>query len=191
MPLERTTFESTLPPNEDMHVSIINFNYADTLVRLCDLPKAVRKSFGRYNNCNTIYDGCQHVHHKLATNDIILGVDNTNQIQNEGFRGEETVLNYLVKSQTNTGLGDMVDTRCAELIHKARIISIYGMSIGETDATWWKEIGKRLMQDSAVRVLYFPYVSDISTELPIRQINRRNQYVRQLCQHLGVKFNDV
>lgn len=191
VPLERTTLESSLPSNEDVHVSIINFNYTDTLSRLCSLPKAVKKSMGRFDNRNTIYEGCQHVHHKLVTNDIILGVDNPSQILNEGFRSSEALLNFIVKPQTNTGLGNMVDTRCADLIRNARIISIYGMSIGETDTTWWKDIGKRLMHDNAVRVLYFPYFGDISNEFPIRQINHRTKYVRQLCQHLGVKYNDV
>ena len=146
---------------------------------------------GRYNNRNTIYEGCQHVHHELATNDIIMGVDNPNQIRNESFRGNETVLNYLVKPQTNAGMGNMVDSSCVNLIHSARIICIYGMSIGETDTTWWKEIGKRLMQDSAVRVLYFPYDSDIADMLPIQLPLRCSEHISQLCQHLGVKRNDV
>ena len=189
--LERTTLENELPPNEDVHVSIINFNYTNTLGRLCDLPKSVMKSMGRFDNRNTIYEGCQHVHHQLESNDIILGVDNANQIFNDRFRTDETVMNYLIKPQTNTGLGNMVDTRCVELIRNARIICIYGMSIGETDTTWWKEIGNRLMRDNAVRVLYFPYANDIANVLPIQMSLHRTQQVRHLCKFLGVKYNDV
>ena len=182
--------ESSLPL-EDVHVSIINFNYTNTLGRLCDLPKSVMKSMGRYDNRNTIFDGCQHVHHQLESNDIILGVDNINQIMNERFRADETVMNYLIKPQTNTGLGNMVDTRCAELIRSARVICIYGMSIGETDTTWWKEIGNRLMRDHSVRVLYFPYSNDITNVLPIQLPLRRTRQIRHLCKFLGVKSNDV
>lgn len=187
---EQVELESSLPL-EDAHVSIINFNYTNTLDRLCDLPKSVGKNMGRYDNRVTIYDGCHHVHHKLDSNDIILGVDNVNQISNESFRGDETVQNYLIKPQTNTGFGNMVDTRCAKLISNARIINIYGMSIGETDATWWKIIANRLMKDNNVRVLYFPYVHEITTDLPIQQTLKRNQQIRHLCKNLGVKPNDV
>lgn len=188
---ERIELENSLPPNEDVHVSIINFNYTDTLDRLCDLPKAVGKNMGRYDNRSTIYDGCQHIHHKLKSNDIILGVDNVNQIKNESFRSDETVQNYLIKPQANTGLGNMVDTRCVELIRNARVICIFGMSIGETDTTWWKEIGNRLMKDTGVRVLYYPFINDIADVLPIQQPLRRNQQIRHLCKFLGVKPNDV
>lgn len=187
---ERVELESSLPL-EDSHMSIINFNYTNTLDRLCDLPKSVGKNMGRYDNRSTIFDGYHHVHHKLDSNDIILGVDNANQIMNENFRNDETVQNYLIKPQTNTGLGNMVDSRCFDLIRHARIICIYGMSIGETDITWWKEIGNRLMKDNNVRVLYFPFVSDIANVLPIQQTLRRNQQIRHLCKYLGVKANDV
>ena len=187
---ERVALENSLP-SEDVHVNIINFNYTNTLDRLCDLPKNVGKNMGRYDNRNTIYDGCQHVHHKLESNDILLGVDNANQILNESFRGNETMQNYLIKPQTNTGLGTMVDARCAEIIRKARIICIYGMSIGETDAIWWKEIGNRLMNDNNVRILFFPFISNIADVLPIQQTLFRNQQVRNLCRFLGVKSNDV
>lgn len=183
--------ESSLPSNEDVHVSIINFNYTNTLDRLCNLPKSVGMIIGRFDNRSTIYDGCQHIHHKLESNDIILGVDNATQILNESFRGDETVQNYLIKPQTNTGLGNMVDTRCKELIRKARIICIYGMSIGETDATWWKEIGNRLMKDNGVRVLYYPFIRDIANVLPIQLTLMRTQQIRHLCKFLGVKPNDV
>ena len=187
---DRVELENSLP-SEDVHVNIINFNYTNTLDRLCDLPKNVGKNMGRHDNRITIYDGCQHVHHKLESKDIILGVDNANQILNERFRGDETVQNYLIKPQTNTGLGNMVDARCAEIIRRARIICIYGMSIGETDTTWWKEIGNRLLTDNTVRVLFFPFVSDIDDVLPIQQPLRRNQQMRHLCKFLGVKPNDV
>ena len=187
---ERIELEGNLPV-EDSHVSIINFNYTDTLARLCDLSKSVGKNMGRYDNRSTIYDGCQHVHHRLESNDIILGVDNSTQILNERFRGDEMVQNYLIKPQTNTGMGNMVDTYCLELIRKARVISIYGMSIGETDSTWWKEIGNRLIKDNNVRVLYFPFVSDIANVLPIQQTLLRNQQISKLCKFFGVKSNDV
>lgn len=187
---ERVELESSLPI-EDVHVTIINFNYTNTLDRLCDLPKNVGKNIGRYDNRSTIYDGCLHVHHCLESNDIILGVDNVNQILNETFRGDETVQNYLIKPQTNTGLGNMVDARCAEKIRNARIICIYGMSIGETDTTWWKEIGNRLMNDNKVRVLFYPFISNIADVLPIQQTLLRNRQMRHLCKCLGVKFDDV
>lgn len=187
---ERIEVEKSLPLEYET-VSIINFNYTDTLNRLCDLKKFLGKLIGQYDNRNIIYNGCLHVHHKLENNDILLGVDNPAQILNEKLRGGEELMNYLIKPQTNVEMGNMVDTRCVELIRNARIISIYGMSIGETDTTWWKEIGNRLMKDNSVRVLYYPFISNIDSVLPIQMPILRREQLRNLCKFLNVKPDDV
>lgn len=187
---ERIEVEKSLPL-ENENVSIINFNYTDTLNRLCDLKKFLGKPIGLYDSRHIIYNGCLHVHHKLENNDILLGVDNPAQILNEKLRGGEELMNYLIKPQTNVEMGNMVDTRCVELIRNARIISIYGMSIGETDTTWWKEIGNRLMKDNNVRVLYYPFISNIDRVLPIQMPILRREQLRNLCKFLNVKPDDV
>lgn len=191
-PRDQTAMEYHLSPStNDVHVNIINFNYTETLQRISELPEKVGKSLGRYDNRNTVYDGCLHIHHKLKNRDVILGVDNVSQIANEKFRNDERIQNYLVKPQTNSGFGNLEDRRCIELIKRAYVISIYGMSIGETDTTWWKEIGKRFKAEPGVRILYFPYVKDIDTELPIKLPLKRVQSVRELSAQLGLSYQEA
>ena len=178
-------------PQEDIHISVINYNYTDTFDKISDLPSKVGKSIGRYDGHNVIYDGCLHIHHKLKNKDIILGVDNINQIANEKFRNSELIRNYLIKPQTNMGLGNLVDTKCSESIQKAKVICIYGMSLGQTDMTWWKEIGKRLKADNRVILLYFPFYTDISKKLPIELTNERNKFKRDICEQIGVPLQEI
>ena len=192
IPRDRTAMEQHLSPStNDVHVHIINFNYTDTLERISDLPDKVGKSLGIYDNRNTVHAGCLHIHHKLKNRDVILGVDNASQIANDKFRNDERIQNYLIKPQTNTGLGNLEDRRCRELIKNAYVISIYGMSIGETDSTWWKEIGKRFKSELGVRILYFPYVKDIGSVLPIQLPLRRAQAVREMSAKIGVTYQEA
>lgn len=192
IPRDRAAIEQHLSSSSnEVHVKVINFNYTDTLERISDLPDKVGKSLGRYDNRNTIYDGCLHVHHKLSNRDVILGVDNTSQIANDKFRNDERIQNYLIKPQTNTGIGNLEDRRCRELIKNAYVISIYGMSVGETDTTWWKEVGKRYKAEPGVRILYFPYVKDIGSVLPIQLPLRRAQAVRELSAKIGVTYQEA
>lgn len=192
IPRDQTAIEQHLvPTSNEAHVKIINFNYTDTLQRISELPNKAGKSLGRYDNRNTVYDGCLHIHHQLKNRDVILGVDNANQIANDKFRNDESVQNYLIKPQTNTGLGNLEDRRCRELIQNAYVISIYGMSIGETDTTWWKEIGRRFKAEQGVRILYFPYEKDISTVLPIQLPLRRSQAVRELAAKIGISYQEA
>ena len=190
VPRDQNTIEQHLP-SEDIHVNIINFNYTDTLDRISELPCNVGKRLGLYGNRNMVYDGCQHVHHRLKNRDVILGVDNLSQIANEKFRNDERIQSYMIKPQTNTAMGNLEDRRCRERIQSAYMISIYGMSIGETDTTWWKEIGKRFKAEKGVRILYFPYVKDIASVLPIDLNLRRVQAIRDLCSKVGVTYEEA
>ena len=66
IPRDRTAIKQHLAPtSNEAHVKIINFNYTDTLQRISELPNKAGKSLGRYDNRNTVYDGCQHIYHQL------------------------------------------------------------------------------------------------------------------------------
>ena len=105
-----------------------------------------------YNNSfKTIVSSAIHIHGTI--NDPILGVDNASQIFNEELIKSGDVIGYLVKPLINTTLGSLVDAKAKKTIINADLICIYGMSLGETDATWWKLVGDKLQKGSIV-VLY-------------------------------------
>ena len=133
------------------------------------------------------YDGCIHIYHSLSSQDIILGVDNTDQIVNKELAKEENIGNILIKPQTNRVLGTLVDRECKEVIGKSDLLSIYGVSLGETDNTWWKEIGKRIKGDLDVKVLYFPYEKDLAQMAVIQSPTLRTKYKRELMDALGIE----
>ena len=188
---DKSRIESYIPKNEDIHVSIILFNYTDTINRVSDINAKAGQTLGLYQNRAIYFDGSYYVHHTLRERDIILGVDNVEQIANKSFRDDVRIQSYLIKPQTNIGLGTLVDDSCKKNINRARIICIYGMSIGETDKTWWRVIGKKLISDKNACVIYYPFVKGISDELPLRYPLIRGDYKNLLMEKMGLNTLDT
>lgn len=134
-------------------IDIINFNYTSTIDKILGYDSqflTIAPSI--YNSSlKTIVRSVIHIHG--AINDPILGVDNVSQISNEELIKSGDIIGYLVKPLINTTLGSLVDAKAKKTILDANLICIYGMSLGETDATWWKLVGERLQKGTIV-VLY-------------------------------------
>jgi len=188
---DKAKIERYIPKNEDTHVSIIIFNYTDTINRVSDIYAKAGQVIGQHQNSRIYFDGCNYIHHTLRGKDIVLGVDNMDQIANKSFRDDVRIQNYLIKPQTNIALGTLVDDSCKKTINEARIICIFGMSIGETDKTWWRMIGKKLVSDKNACVIYYPFVKGISDELPLRYPLIRGDYKNLLMEKMGLNTLDT
>ena len=86
-----------------------------------------------------------YVHGRLGS-EILLGVDNISQISNPFLRNDEEFLYSIVKPISNRELESGQDERAKELIEASNIIIIYGMSLGETDKSWWRVIADWLLE---------------------------------------------
>lgn len=132
-------------------VDFITFNYTRTLEMLLDYKEtsiSIKKSGKRDLMINQIL----HVH-GYTDQRFVLGVDNEGQISNENFRNKK-LLRTVVKPLNNMEAKHLVDKQCKELINNAHIICIYGMSIGETDKSWWAHIGV-LLYDHKRKLIIF------------------------------------
>lgn len=72
----------------------------------------------------------------------ILGVDNPEQIANENFRDDPDILQLMVKGEIDKKLGKNWRAEAQNIIDDSDIIYVYGASLGETDAFWWKTLAK-------------------------------------------------
>lgn len=97
-----------------------------------------------------------HVHQSLE-NPIICGVDDADQIAYEPFRLERAVVETLVKQESQRYLRRDDDTRGFALIDQAKIICVYGMSLGLSDRRWWKAVANHLQQDSEALLVLMSY----------------------------------
>lgn len=88
---------------------------------------------------------------------MVFGVDNEFQIQNEEFRNNRTVKKSLIKPEINRRLKTGIARDTNNIIDNSNVIVVYGMSIGATDATWWKHIIDWLKNNHNVQLIIFVY----------------------------------
>lgn len=154
-----------------MVLDFITFNYTNTIEKLLNFTEEtilVKKQGRRDLSISKI----EHVH-GFTNSMFVLGVDNADQILNEDFRSEK-LLRTIVKPLNNSRAKHLADERCKALINDANIICLYGMSIGDTDNTWWKYIGN-LLHDKNKRLIIFWWdnddVSPIFSEIRLEKVD--------------------
>lgn len=126
--------------NPAKDISIITLNYTHTIEKLTKYLEFDSK----ISSNNEFVDNIIHLHGELDDT-IVIGVDNEAQIANDDFKNNEAIKDILVKEQSNFVMKNGNADRCRQLISEANIIVLYGVSLGETDARWWKYIGNVLV----------------------------------------------
>ena len=131
-----------------------------------------------------------HVHGQLGSS-IIIGVDNEEQMKNEEFRNNDDIKDLMIKIQSNEVMKETRHMQCEALINGANIIVLFGVSLGDTDARWWKIIGDNLVNRANLAViqhLFEPNVI-IPTQLQKRgRLERRQQ--KCLMQKMRIAENN-
>lgn len=164
-------------------ISVMTLNYTNTLEKLLSLGTSTDK---RMDN-NNYFRQVIHVHGQLRDS-IIIGVDNEEQIANEQFRSNDDVKDFLIKIQSNATMKFTRHNICENLISNAHLIILYGVSLGDTDARWWKLIGEQFKKRNTLSVIQYLFrPDDIS---PTRkQLLGRIERMQQQCmmKKFGIK----
>lgn len=142
------------PLTFDFH--FVTLNYTQVLDTMIELQGSSSASAYTSESVSGYYlHECVHAHGDLAGNSI-CGVDSPSQICSETLSHSDEVLETVVKGQSQVLLGSLDDERAFSFIKSAEVILIYGCSLGETDARWWKAVINWLSASSSKRfiVLY-------------------------------------
>lgn len=110
----------------------------------------------------------------------ILGVDNPEQIANESFRDDPDILQLMVKGEIDKKLGRNWRAEAQEIINNSDKIYVYGASLGETDAFWWKTLAKWYEDDPENRQLAL-YCHPHTNEDQIKE--NQESFVRNISKH--------
>ena len=140
--------DSKEPERYEYHV--ITLNYTNTFEKLFQVSSILRE-----RPMTVLQDIC-HVHGQLGDT-IIIGVDNTDQIKNISFRNSDEIASFFVKVDANAAMKNLRHNNCEQLIKKANLIVLFGVSYGKTDMRWWKLIGEELKKRKDVGVISFLY----------------------------------
>lgn len=144
------------PLTFDFH--FVTLNYTQVLDTMIELQRSSSASAYTSESVSGYYlHECVHAHGDLAGNSI-CGVDSPSQICSEALSHSDEVLETVVKGQSQVLLGSLDDERAFSFIKSAEVILIFGCSLGETDARWWKAVVNWLNASSSKRfIVLFSY----------------------------------
>lgn len=185
--LDKTMFDGFLGTisTSSKDINIITLNYTNTLEKILGLsPNITTKGFGGSTNLRNII----HVHGQLGDS-IIIGVDHPGQIKNDAFRNNEDIKDIMIKIDSNESMKETRHMECERLIANANVIILFGVSLGETDARWWKLIGQNLKRRKNLAIiqhLYKPGAINPTQRQRIRKLEREQQ--EYLLQRMEVKM---
>lgn len=184
---ERNNYKSFVESYmEPINYSFISFNYTDSLDRIINKLGNKKTSFSvhtaRNHNFKDIISTPLHIHGTVDS-ELILGLDDITQIKNERFKTDNALIPYVVKPILNEELGQLKNEHAKQTIDKSRYVCVYGMSIGDTDNTWWRYIIEWLRRDKQNRLILFVYdnqVVQVSGQEKLRLINEnRNRFMKK------------
>lgn len=164
-------------------ISVMSLNYTDTLEKLLSLDKTTDK---RIDN-NNYFRQVIHLHGRLGES-IIIGVDNEEQIANEILRNNEDVKDFLIKVQSNNTMKQTRHRICEKLISNANLVILYGVSLGDTDARWWKLLGEQFKKRNTISIVRHLYMPDAITPTRQQLLGRiERKQTNLIMEKMGIK----
>lgn len=177
--------------SESDDIDIITFNYTYTFENVLERRARIGDSIVNVqrNFDDTTVRQLVHVHGTLD-NELNLGVNDITQILNNSFSDDMDVIENAVKPEFNDACLNGNNSACEDLIKKANLIVLFGVSIGETDYKWWSLIGKKLKTHHCV-VLFYPF-DEKKDDIKHPNSKRRwtNNYVTFLKDRMGIPENN-
>ena len=95
-----------------------------------------------------------HVH-GTTDNSLILGVNDETQIDNKELLNTPQFKEMMVKAESVELMGHLWQREAEKQISKSSFVCILGMSIGQTDAKWWKKLVQWLKANGSRRILLY------------------------------------
>lgn len=145
--------------SEDISIQFITFNYTDSLEKvLAAVPQnqfTVNKPGLNTHSCR-INRSVHHIHGKIGDL-LVLGVDEPYQISNEALRQDLQFKNLMVKADNITANKQSWHTEAKRRIADSKVVCVYGMSLGASDATWWRQLALWLLARSDRHLVLFWY----------------------------------
>lgn len=137
--------------------NFIDFNYTNTLDRLC-LETSRLVNWGIHNGNRNTLGRIIHVH-GTVDKDMILGVSDETQIANlDIFKSVDMYyLAQMIKSQTDSVNEEYTYEKTIHILNSSHFVYVYGMSLGDTDKFWWKQLCELLLKKGEVQVVIHCY----------------------------------
>ena len=167
-------------------IDVITLNYTDTLESLFGFKSRVM-GISPDATLNSIL----HVHGTLD-NMMVMGVNDSTQINNDSFNTDIDIIEDFVKPEYNDACMNNKNSICETLIVNADVIVIYGSSLGLSDSKWWQLIGRRISQQRTYPLLvYLPFDNKKNQTAEPNHLRRWTlKSVREIQEKFDVKLDE-
>lgn len=157
--------------NEEYTYIFVSFNYTKVLDKMVELFKD-NPTFANHRATNgsskaDVLGKVIHIHGTIEQ-EMILGVNDEKQVENNTLIQDEIFLNTIIKKRMNLGIGQRKTENVINVIDESHIICIFGMSLGNTDKMWWEELVRWLLSngDNKLVIFYKGYEKELKKRLP-------------------------
>lgn len=147
---------------QNRNISFITFNYTKTLEKIISKISDVPFSSWQRNGKKYSYVLNRNVIHVHGTTDnsLILGVNDETQIENKDLLNTPQFKEMMVKAESVEATGNLWQREAEKQISQSSFVCILGMSIGQTDAKWWKKLIQWLKANGTRRIILYWYENE-------------------------------
>lgn len=168
--------------HEDHEISFISFNYTFTLEEVLEkipLDNIPSWRVGSVIHRRTINQEVIHVNGSMQKYPVI-GVNDESQIANKDLLDIPSFKDSVIKPRCVNALGELWHAKAEAQIDSSRIICIFGMSIGKTDAKWWKKLALWLKASESRHLIIYWYEKQLHSKTAVMKRIRCINKVKDL-----------
>lgn len=161
MEQDQQEYLSFLNGSGEINYRFVTFNYTnilDGIVARSSTNNIFSKHICNGTNYNDRIKPVLHIHGTL-TEGFILGIDSEKQGSENTFSQYPRYKKLLIKRVTNENLKNNKNVTFKGILSDSRYICLYGLSIGETDESWWKQIANWLSQNPKNRLVIYNHLN--------------------------------
>lgn len=171
--LERPTIQTDINARgeESKEIRFITFNYTSTLERI--ISKFSNKPFSSWsirgiNYSYRINRDVLHVH-GTTSEFPVLGVNDESQIANKELLDTPQFQELMCKADSVRALGKLWHEEAEQQISKSKYVCILGMSLGDSDAKWWRKLNLWLKGDNRRHLIIYWFEKKPPNGISIRK----------------------
>lgn len=181
-------FNADCASNSCIH--FISYNYTDILDKYVKILAAEPiKIWANGNTTSKITVDPRVIHvHGYINHYPIIGVNDDSQVTNKELLSSSVLKQTLIKSTAVSAIGELWHKNAETIINQSRIVCVFGMSLGRTDAKWWVKLVEWLKNDGKRHLIIFWHKRTWANSVSVRKKVELDQGVKdRLISYSGNK----
>ena len=192
MPVEKSEVDSMFKGNllYNSRIRFITYNYTNTIDQLVNrLSSSVLKEWNSRDGRRSLSVDKKLIHlHGTCDFYPITGVNDATQISNKKLLENLEFSSIMIKENSNNAIGQNWRDDAVKTINGSDIVCVYGMSLGATDAFWWKTIMNWLSLNIVRKLIVYWYSDeDIGTVSIFKKVKKNNEIKDMLFHYCDFK----